>query len=315
MRKSCYAPETVDKMDNALTIERLSKQFGKTLALDQVTFAVPQGAIFALVGANGAGKTTLIRILMNIARPTEGRALVLGRNSEELTGKGFQEIGYVSENQDLADWTTVAGMLDYFRPFYPTWDRSLETQLVRQFDLPLKRKLKHLSRGMRMKAAFVSSLAYRPRLLVLDEPLSGLDPFVRDELIESLRQQAAGTTVLLSSHDLAEIESFASHVGFLEEGRMLFNEPLPALIGRFREVTVTGGTPPRELPAEWLNLEPTETGFRWTHSNYRGAESEAEAQSLFSGAELHFAPMPLRSIFLAMARSGRLKKRAESQAA
>jgi ABC-2 type transport system ATP-binding protein len=314
MRESSYVPETAEEM-NTLTIERLSKQFGKTLALDQVTFTVPQGAIFALVGANGAGKTTLIRILMNIARPTEGRALVLGRNSEDLTGKGFREIGYVSENQDLADWTTVAGMLDYFRPFYPTWDRDLEAQLVRQFDLPLKRKLKHLSRGMRMKAAFVSSLAYRPRLLVLDEPLSGLDPFVRDELIESLREQAAGTTVFLSSHDLAEIESFATHVGFLEEGRMLFSEPLPALIGRFREVTATGATRPSEIPSAWLNFEALEGGFRWTHSNFRGPESEAEARSLFPDAELRFTPMPLRSIFLAMARSGRLKKRAEGKAA
>lgn len=302
-------------MDNALAIERLSKQFGKTLALDQVSFAVPEGAIFALVGANGAGKTTLIRILMNIARPTEGRALVLGGNSEDLSGKGFCEIGYVSENQDLADWTTVGGMLDYFRPFYPAWDRELESRLVRQFDLPLKRRLKHLSRGMRMKAAFVSSLAYRPRMLVLDEPLSGLDPFVRDELIESLREQAAGTTVFLSSHDLAEIESFASHVGFLEEGRMLFSEPLPTLMGRFREVTVSGGIVPRPLPPEWLNLEPIEGGFRWIHSVYRGPDSEAEVRSLFPDAELRFAPMPLRSIFLAMARSGRMKKRAEGRAA
>jgi ABC-2 type transport system ATP-binding protein len=317
MRKSSYVPDNVEKMrmDNALTIERLSKQFGKTLALDQVTFAVPQGAIFALVGANGAGKTTLIRILMNIARPTEGRALVLGHNSEELTGKGFREIGYVSENQDLADWTTVAGMLDYLRPFYPTWDRGLEAQLVRQFDLPLKRKLKHLSRGMRMKAAFVSSLAYRPRLLVLDEPLSGLDPFVRDELIESLRQQAAGTTVFLSSHDLAEIESFATHVGFLEGGRMLFSEPLPSLMSRFREVTAIGGTAPTNPPSEWLNVEPIESGFRYIYSAYRGPDSEAEAQSLFPSAELRFTPMPLRSIFLAIARSSRLRKRAQGKAA
>jgi ABC-2 type transport system ATP-binding protein len=113
---------------------------------------------------------------------------------------------------------TVGGLLDYMRPFYPTWDRALEQQLVRQFDLPLGRKLKHLSRGMRMKAAFASSLAYRPPLIVLDEPFTGLDPLVRDELIEGLLERAPETTIFLSSHDLAEIESFASHVGYLEAG-------------------------------------------------------------------------------------------------
>jgi ABC-2 type transport system ATP-binding protein len=302
-------------MGDVLLAERLTKRFGRTVALDRVSFAVPEGAVFALVGANGAGKTTLIRILMNIARPTEGRAQVLGRNSEDLSGAGFCEVGYVSENQDLADWTTVGGMLDYFRPFYPRWDRDLEARLVRQFDLPLKRKLKHLSRGMRMKAAFVSSLAYRPKLLVLDEPLSGLDPFVRDELIESLREQAAGTTVFLSSHDLAEIESFASHVGFLEEGRMLFSEPLAAVMGRFRAATVKGGVRPVAIPEGWLNFEAVEGGFQWVDSRYRGAASEDEAWEVLGDAEIAFAPMPLRSIFLAMARAGRARKLAEGRAA
>jgi ABC-2 type transport system ATP-binding protein len=119
---------------------------------------------------------------------------------------------------------TAGGMLDYFRAFYPNWDRALEQQLVRQFDLPLKRKLKHLSRGMRMKVSFASSLAYRPSLIILDEPFSGLDPLVRDELIEGLIERAPETTIFLSSHDLAEIESFSSHIGYLQQGRLLFSE-------------------------------------------------------------------------------------------
>jgi len=302
-------------MGNVLVAEGLSKRFGKTVALDGVNFAVPEGAVFALVGANGAGKTTLIRVLMNIARPTEGRAVVLGRNSEALSGTGFCEVGYVSENQDLADWTTVGGMLDYFRPFYPSWDRELEGRLVRQFDLPLGRRLKQLSRGMRMKAAFVSSLAYRPKLLVLDEPLSGLDPFVRDELIGSLREQAAGTTVFLSSHDLAEIESFASHVGFLEEGRMLFTEPLGALMGRLREATAEGAVRPARIPEAWLHFEAVAGGFQWVHSGYREGASADEAWELLGDAEVRFRPMTLRSIFLAMAKAGRERKRAGGKAA
>ena len=128
----------------------------------------------------------------------------------------------------------------------------------RQFDLPLKRKIKQLSRGMRMKAAFVSSLSYHPSLIVLDEPFSGLDPLVRDELIEGLIERAPETTIFLSSHDLAEIETFSSHVGFLEQGRLLFSEEMPALTDRFRSVTITLESPsplPAGLPPTWLEPE------------------------------------------------------------
>src|SRR5277367_6585192 len=117
-------------------------------------------------------------------------------------------------------------------PFYNNWDRELEAQLVRQFNLPLERKLKQLSRGMRMKAALASSLAYRPALIVLDEPFTGLDPLVRDELIQGLLDSADGATILISSHDLAEIETFASHIGYLDRGRMQFSEEITALTQR-----------------------------------------------------------------------------------
>src|SRR5260370_40512241 len=107
---------------------------------------------------------------------------------------------------------------------------------MRQFDLPPTRKLGHLSRGMWMKTALVSSLAYRPRVLVLDEPFSGLDPLVREDLIEGLVESPAETTILISSHDLADIESFASHIGYLDRGRLQFSEELTTLIARFRGV-------------------------------------------------------------------------------
>jgi len=203
-------------MNPTIRTENLSKRFGRTVAVDSISLAVPEGSIYALVGANGAGKTTLIKLLMNILRPNAGSAQVPGIDSAKLAGSNFNRIGYVSENQELPEGMTVGGMLDYFRPFYPNWDRKLEQQLVRQFDLPLNRKLKHLSRGMKMKASFASSLAYRPSLIILDEPFSGLDPLVRNELIEGLIERASETTIFLSSHDLAEIESFSSHVGYLQ---------------------------------------------------------------------------------------------------
>jgi ABC-2 type transport system ATP-binding protein len=296
-------------MNSIIHTENLIKRFGQTDAVDGVDLAVPEGAIYALVGPNGAGKTTLIKMLMNILRPTSGRAHVLGIDSCRLSGKAFNRIGYVSENQELPEGMTAGGMLDYFRAFYPTWDKELEQQLVRQFDLPLKRKLKHLSRGMRMKAAFASSLAYRPPLIVLDEPFTGLDPLVRDELIEGLIELAPETTIFLSSHDLAEIESFSSHVGYLEDGRLLFSEEMSVLSGRFREVTVTLASPaplPAELPASWLQPQTEDCIVRFVDSSYNNQATEQELKQIFPSArDISFDPMALRSIFLAIAKSHR----------
>lgn len=296
-------------MDSVIRTQGLSRNFGHTLAVDHIDLAVPEGAIYALVGPNGAGKTTTIKLLMNILRPSAGSAQVLGTDIRSLTGKAFTRIGYISENQELPDGMTVESMLDYFRAFYPTWDRTFEQQLIRQFDLPLKRKLKHLSRGMKMKASFASSLAYRPSLIVLDEPFSGLDPLVRDELIDCLLELAQEATVFISSHDLAEIETFASHVGFLEQGRLLFSEEISALTGRFREVTVTLDTPvqmPDRLPSTWLHPQSTERALRYVDSNYVEQTSQRELSTIIPSARgISVDAMSLRSIFLAIAKSHR----------
>ena len=288
--------------------------FGETEVLRGIDVAVPRGAIYALVGANGAGKTTTIKVMMNILRPSSGRSEVLGWDSRTLTGERFCEIGYVSENQELPDAMKVGQMLDYARGFYPRWDRALERDLVRQFDLPLDRRLKHLSRGMRMKAAFASSMAYRPKLLVMDEPLAGLDPLVRDELIEGILDRVPETTIFLSSHDLAEIESFASHVGYMEDGRLLFSDEMSALAERFREVTITmagAARLPDAMPREWLLPEAGDAVLRFVHIAYRGDASERELRERFPTARsMEAVPMPLRAIFLAMAKSGRRQRSA-----
>jgi ABC-2 type transport system ATP-binding protein len=289
--------------------EGLTKRFGKTQALTGVGLEVPAGAIYALVGANGAGKTTLIKLLMNILRPTAGSARVLGMDAQSLRGRALNRIGYVSENQEFPEWMTVEGMLAYLRPFYPTWDQALEGQLLQQFDLPAGRKLKQLSRGQRMKAAMASALAFRPSLLVLDEPFAGLDPLVRDELMEGLLDRAPETTIFLSSHDLAEIESFSSHVGFLEQGRLLFSEEMGVLSERFREVTVTlDGSRPvvGNVPPSWLQYEGTDSMVRFVESACRGEETRAEVRERFPGARsIEMEPMALRAIFLAIAKEKR----------
>jgi ABC-2 type transport system ATP-binding protein len=162
---------------------------------------------------------------------------------------------------------------------------------------------------MKMKAAFLSSLAYRPSLIVLDEPFSGLDPLVRDELIESVLERAPETTIFLSSHDLAEIESFASHVGFLEQGRLLFSEEISVLSNRFRDVTVTLERPlqlPEKLPATWLQPQTADGVLRFVDSSYKEQSSRRELNEIVpSVRDVSFDPMSLRSIFLAIAKSGR----------
>src|SRR5579872_2181205 len=193
-------------MISPLQTHDLTRRFGRHMALDGLDLDVPEGSIYGLVGPNGAGKTTAIKILMNLQRPSAGAATVLGIDRRGLGPREFAQIGYVSENQKLPDWMTVEYFMNYLRPFYPTWDDALASELIRQFDLPPARKLRHLSHGMRMKAAMASSLAYRPKLIVLDEPFTGLDPLVRDELIEGVLDCAEGATILISSHDLSEIE-------------------------------------------------------------------------------------------------------------
>ncbi len=286
----------------------LSKKFRHVEALRNLNLQLGEGSIYALMGPNGAGKTTLIKILMNLISPTAGRAMVFGESAGLLQGRGLERIGYVSENQRLPDWMTVPEFLSYWRPFYPSWDCALESRLTKRFDLPRKQKLKTLSRGMKMKAALASSLAYHPRLVVLDEPLSGLDPLVRDDLMESLLESAGETTVLFSSHDLAEVDSFATHVGYIDGGRLLLSEPMASVHQRFRSVTVRSQTPlanPRQTPAEWLLYTASEAGARWNETDFDAERSPARAREAFGTVEIDSAPLPLRQVFLTMARANR----------
>src|SRR3954468_6856104 len=216
---------------NIIETHTLSRRFGKMDAVHELNLGVPAGSIFALLGPNGAGKTTPIKGLMNLLPTPTGAASVLGVDSRKRGEREFAQIGYVSENQQMPLWMTVRQLLDYCRPFYPTWDCDLERTLLAQFALPEDRKLKHLSRGMLMKAALLSSLAYRPKLLVLDEPFSGLDPLVRDEFIRGVLEVSASGdwTVLVSSHDIEEIERLCDRVALLDHGRLQLNETTEAL--------------------------------------------------------------------------------------
>ena len=278
----------------------VSKRFGRFEAIEDLNLSVPEGSVFALIGANGTGKTTTIRMLMNILRPDRGDITVLGTPSPRLGPRDFERIGYVSESQKVPAALTLAQYFDYLRSLYPTWDRGLENELVAQFELPPSRRMGHLSHGMRMKALLVGALAFRPKLLVLDEPLSGLDTLVRDEVVNGLLQQAADTTILISSHELTEIESFTTHVAFMQNGKLLLQEAIESLQMRYREVRVTLSAVkalPRPLPDGWFLPQVEGHRLQFFTSTY---ESD---QQLFQQLARHFGAvkmeceaMPLRAI-------------------
>lgn len=292
---------------NTIETQALTRRYGRTEAVHELNLAIPEGSIFALLGSNGAGKTTTIQMLMNLLTPTAGHARVLGVDSRRLGEREFAKIGYVSENQQMPEWMTVRQLLDYCRPFYPTWDRSLEANLLKQFALPEDRRLSQLSRGMTMKAALLSSLAYRPKLLVLDEPFSGLDPLVRDEFIRGLLEVSAlgQWTVLVSSHDIEEVERLADHVAVLDAGRLQLSETTEALRARFRRVEVTAPPPLPGSRPEWLERETAGTLTRWIETRYRGEASDREYREIFGTSSVVVQPLTLREIFMALARSRR----------
>jgi ABC-2 type transport system ATP-binding protein len=296
-------------MSDILRTIDLSKRFRNTLALDHMNMTVPEGSVYGLVGPNGAGKTTTIKLLMNLHQPTAGRAEVFGHDSRRISPQDFAQIGYVSENQEMPEWMTVEYWMAYLKPFYPTWDPARAAELLRQFDLPLDRKLRHLSHGTRMKAALASSLAHRPRLIVLDEPFTGLDPLVRDELIEGVLESADGATILISSNDLAEIESFTSHIGYLDRGHLQFSEEMTSLTERFREIEITLRSPlpsPAAWPAAWLNAQQSAAVVRFVDSQFEQDRTIAEVRRLFGDAQqISVNPMPLRAIFVTLAKAGR----------
>jgi len=289
----------------------LSRRYGRTEAVHDLSLAVPEGSIFAFVGPNGAGKTTTIKTVMNILRPSAGRATVLGVDSRRLGPAEFRQIGYVSENQDIHGWMTLRQLLDYCAPLYPAWDASFAETLRRQLDLPLDRRIKEFSRGMRMKAALLSSLAYRPRLLVLDEPFAGLDALVRDEVIQGVLELADQSqwTVFISSHDIDEVERLADWIGILNEGRLALAEPVPTLTARFRQVEATfdgDAALPSPLPSTWLGAETSGRVARFVDSGCDGVDDEARLRRALPGATaLAIAPMPLKAIFITLARGFR----------
>ena len=295
-------------MDQAIETDRLTCRYRRTLAVDALTMHVPAGSIYALIGPNGAGKTTTLKTLLNLRPPAAGSARVLGMDSRQLGPADFARIGYVSENQRMPEHLTIAELEAFCRPLYPAWDDAFAKELRDRFGLDPRAKVKTLSRGTRLKAACLLALAPRPRLLILDEPFSGLDPVVRDDLTTGVLGLAdrEGWSVLLTSHEMDDVERLADRVGFLVGGRLAVEEPMAALLGRFRRVEVSlveGGSPPAAFPAGWLGFATEGRAARFVDSQASPA-SEAAWRAAFPAASIESAPMSLRDVFIALTRAG-----------
>jgi len=296
-------------MSNAIDTAGLTRRFGRVEAVENLTFQVPAGSIFALVGPNGAGKTTTIKVLLNLIRPTRGTATVLGVDSQRIDASTLRRIGYVSENQKLPEHATPADLVAYCKPFYPTWDDELSRRLQTTLNLPMEGRLRSLSRGTRMKAALLTALAFRPELLVLDEPFSGLDPLVRDELIQALLELTGDRdrpwTVFISSHDIEEVERLADSVAFLDNGRIALAEPVPRLLQRFRLVEVIAPDdralpPPSE--AAWIPQGVAGRTLRFVDTGHDAPDASERIATHYANAEIRTHAMTLREIFVVLAR-------------
>jgi len=295
-------------MENAIEIRNLTKRFGKNTAVANLDLSIPTGSIFAFLGPNGAGKTTTIKTVMNIMTPTSGSAKILDVDSQKLSPKELMQIGYVSENHDLPLWMTVKQFLAYCKTMYPQWDDQFCQRLLKQFDLPLNKKLRDLSRGMKMKAVLVSSLAYHPKLLILDEPFSGLDPLVRQEFIDGILEITGNRewTIFISSHDIDEVERLADWVGIIDKGHFKVAEKAESLHQRFKKIEFTSDITPAAMPtipAEWLSFQHKGRAVCFIDSAYEEPASKKKICELFPEASnITVSTLSLKEIFLTLSK-------------
>lgn len=267
----------------SIQFEALTKTYRKGQdALHALTLDIPPGTSFALMGMNGAGKTTAIHLLLDLLEPTSGGARIFGTPSPRLRPEHRQRLGYVSENQHLPDWMRVDEFVRFLKPMYPTWDDKLTVRLLKIFALPMSQKLSTLSRGQRMKAAFLGALCYQPDVLIMDEPFSGLDAVVREDLLDALVDFLGDgkRTVLLSSHDMNEVERLADTIGILEQGRLAIHGPVDELLSRAREVSFLTNVRPAvgQLQGDWWNVSTRSGGVSFTASD--GSDENALAAAI-----------------------------------
>jgi ABC-2 type transport system ATP-binding protein len=237
-------------MPNAFELISVTRRFGETRALDDVTLAVPTGHVVGLIGRNGGGKTTLLRHVVGLQLATTGECRTLGRPTRDLGGAELSRIGFVPQEHRLLHWMTVWQHLDYVASFYENWDDALRKRLQRELELETDARVGTLSPGNVQKLAILIAVCHRPDLLLLDEPVSALDPIARGQLLtfflELLREERR--TIVVSSHVLRDVEEIVDRVICLEKGRVVEDAAMDDLQERYAEWVVSsanGGLPDR----------------------------------------------------------------------
>lgn len=282
------------------TAQNLTKRYGDKCALRDVTLELPEGRIIGLLGRNGAGKTTLLNVVSGLVLPTSGTACTLGVPTRDLDTAQLARLGVVPQEGGAIGWMTVRQHLDFNASFYPSWDRELERRLLDQLELDPARKIVQLSTGDRQKVGILLGVCHRPSFLVLDEPMSALDPIVRgrtlDLLLERLRDD--GCTVLISSHILNDVEKIVDWVVCLDDGGVVADAPLDVLQESYAEWTLSapGGGLPERFDEPFV-LEQRSDGRQARLRVHTDDPSVAREFGAKFGAQLQARPLNLEEMF------------------
>lgn len=291
--------------EQVIEVEKLTRRFGRKIALEEVTISVPRGCVFGLVGENGAGKTTLIRHVLGLLKAQTGRVRVFAldpvTNPVEVLGR----IGYLSEDRDLPEWMRIHELLRYTQAFYPQWDEAYANQLVKTFELDPEQKIKTLSRGQRARAGLLIALAHRPDLLLLDEPSSGLDPIVRQDILSAIIRTVAdeGRTVVFSSHLLDEVQRVADHVAMIDAGQVVLSAPLDNILADHHVLTLHFESPQSAAPKLPGVLSCQGEEHEWTVLCNGQKEQTVSAAQAIGGQLVEERSPSLEEVFVSRART------------
>ena len=260
-----------------------------------------RGAVYGLVGANGAGKTTLIKHVLGLLRAESGSVRVFGHDPVAEPVAVLSRIGYLSEENDLPGWMRVDELIRYSRAFYPAWDDAYAKDLLQEFALDPTARIKNLSKGQKARAGLLIALAYRPELLVLDEPSSGLDPIVRRDILGAIVRTIAdeGRTVLFSSHLLDEVERISDRVAMLKGGRILFTGELDEIKQTHHRLTLRFEDERRQPPVLDGVLSWEGRGCEWTAVANGRLEALTLAASAVGAEVVQQKGLSLDEIFIA----------------
>ena len=277
-----------------LELKDVTKKFGDFKALNGLTLTVPKGAVYGLVGPNGAGKTTAIRLMLGVYYPEQGEVTMEGEAVFENPAVK-ERICSIPDDVFYFPSATLEDMRKFYRGLYPKFDDELFERLQTVFNLPRKTPLRRFSKGMQKQAAFHLSLCTRPELLILDEPLDGLDPVMRRQVCSIILSDVAqnGTTVLISSHNLRELEDVCDHVGIMDKGKMLLEKSLADIQGSTVKLQIAG-----EAPKDLAILHESVSG-RLKTLIVRGTAEEVTAKvEAVNPAYYDVLPLSLEEIFI-----------------